>query len=96
VFHLLLLILLTTTTSNFKTTYVVHIPSFLGSADLDVWEVNTMERNSGMFWAFILSLKYSRRSINLHKTPVRRIGNVSYCHLKENNFKRCCHFDYDL
>lgn len=44
---------------------------------LDVLEIN-MEKDTEILRAFIPPLKYSRSSINLPKTPVRRIGNSFY------------------
>lgn len=50
----------------------------MDNVGLDALEIHIRKRDSDILCPFILPLRYSRSSINLHKTPVRRIGNASY------------------
>lgn len=77
IYFTFLLIFLNSATRKLKIAYVAYILILLDSVGLDALEINIMGRDSDMPCGFILPLKYSRGSINLHKTPVRRIGNDS-------------------
>ena len=75
IYFTFLLTVLNGATRKLKIVCVAYILFLLDSAGLDALEINIMGRDSDTLHAFILPLKYSRHSINLHKTPVKRIGN---------------------